>query len=62
MRNLEDVFKYIESMCDKNEIKKISFINSKERLLSDLAVIFDYCFSYIHSKVNDKSSYKSVLL
>ena len=62
MRNLEDVFKYIETMCDKKEIKKIKFINPKEKLLSDLGVIFDYCFSYIHSKVSDKSNYKVALL
>jgi Rad3-related DNA helicase len=62
MRNLEDVFKYIEAMCDKKEIKKIKFINPKEKLLSDLGVIFDYCFSYIHSKVSDKSNYKVALL
>ena len=49
-------------MCDKKEIKKIKFINPKEKLLSDLGVIFDYCFSYIHSKVSDKSNYKVALL
>jgi hypothetical protein len=62
MKNLEDTFRYIESMCDKNEIKKIKFITPKEKLLSDLGVVFDYCFSYIHSKVNDKSNYKTILI
>jgi len=62
LKNLEDIFTYIDIVCDKKKIKKQDFNNVKKELLFHLDVIFDYCFSYVNSRVNDNSNYKSVLL
>lgn len=43
-------------------IKKIDFLNSKERLISNLEIIDDYGFSYIDSKFSQDQRYKTLLI
>jgi len=59
---LNDIFLIIEKIFVKKKIKKIDYLNYKEELLSNLDLLIDYCFSYLNSKVSEKTKYKLILV